>query len=96
MKFHALEVYSSFVHRVRVQFYKPLILGNTGHLCEYGGETKMMCVIKIHAPCLVTCYISEIKILKYRKVVSSNTSRLEAHAGFFRLLSKGIFDSYVL
>ena len=33
---------------------------------------------------------------KYRKVASSNTSRLEAHAGFFRLLMKGIFDAYVL
>ena len=33
---------------------------------------------------------------KYRKVVSSNTSRLEAHAGFFKLLMKGIFDPYVL
>ena len=34
--------------------------------------------------------------LRYRKVASSNTSRLEAHAGFFRLLMKGIFDCYVL
>ena len=32
----------------------------------------------------------------YRKVASSNTSRLEAHAGFFRLLMKGIFNPYVL
>ena len=32
----------------------------------------------------------------YRKIVSSNTSRLEAHASFFRLLMKGIFDPYVL
>jgi hypothetical protein len=32
----------------------------------------------------------------YRKVASSNTSRLETHAGFFRLLMKGIFDLYVL
>ena len=31
----------------------------------------------------------------YRKVTSSNTSRLEANAGFFRLLMKGIFDPYV-
>ena len=29
------------------------------------------------------------------KVASSNTSCLEAHAGFFRLLMKGIFDTYV-
>ena len=32
----------------------------------------------------------------YRKVASSDTSRLEAHAGFFRLLMKGIFDPSVL
>ena len=32
----------------------------------------------------------------YRKVASSNTSCLEALAGFFRLLMKGIFDPYVL
>ena len=34
--------------------------------------------------------------LLYRKVASSNTSCLEAHAGFSRLLMKGIFDPYVL
>ena len=32
----------------------------------------------------------------YRKIASSNTSRLEAHVGFFRLLMKGIFGPYVL
>ena len=32
----------------------------------------------------------------YRKVRSSKTSRSETHAGFFRLLMKGIFDPYVL
>ena len=32
----------------------------------------------------------------YRKVASSNMSHLEAHAGFFRLLMKGIFDPNVL
>ena len=34
------------------------------------------------------------EFFKYRKVASSNMSRLEAHAGFFRLLMKGIFDPY--
>ena len=34
--------------------------------------------------------------LGYRKVASSDTSRLEAHAGFFRLLMKGILEPYVL
>ena len=29
----------------------------------------------------------------YRKVASSNTSHLEAHAGFFKLLMKGDFQS---
>ena len=38
----------------------------------------------------------EYQILKYRKVVNSNTSRLRAHAGLFRLLMKEIFDPYVL
>ena len=33
---------------------------------------------------------------RYRKVASSNTSCLEAHAGISRLLMKGIFDAYVL
>ena len=33
---------------------------------------------------------------KYRKVASSNTSHLEAHDDFFRLLMKGFFDPYVL
>ena len=32
----------------------------------------------------------------YCRVASSNTSRLEAHAVFFRLLMKGIIDPYVL
>ena len=31
----------------------------------------------------------------YRKFASSNTYHLEAYAGFFRLLMKGIFDPYV-
>ena len=32
----------------------------------------------------------------YRKVSSFNMSRLEAQAGFFRLLMKGIFGPYVV
>ena len=32
---------------------------------------------------------------KFRKVASSNKFRLEAHAGIFRLLMKGIFDPYI-
>ena len=32
----------------------------------------------------------------YHKVAIFNTSRLETHTGFFRLLMRGIFDPYVL
>ena len=36
------------------------------------------------------------KTVTYRKVVSSNTSRLEAHTAIFWLLMKGMFDLYVM
>ena len=39
---------------------------------------------------------TEIEDFDYRKVASSCPSCLEAHAGFFRLLMKGIFGPYVL
>ena len=45
------------------------------------------------------CYWSHETSYKgnnYCKVESSNTSCLEAHADFFRLLVKGISDAYVL
>ena len=42
------------------------------------------------------CCLCSLKFVTYHKVASSNTSRLEAHAGIFRLLMKGIFDPYVL
>ena len=35
-------------------------------------------------------------IVLYRKVASFNTSHLETHVGFFRLLMKGIFDPYIM
>ena len=40
--------------------------------------------------------IYSLQFFNYRKVASSNTSGLEAHTGFFRLLMKEIFDPYVL
>ena len=39
---------------------------------------------------------SQLETCVYRKVGSSNTFHLEAHAGFLRLLMKEIFDPYVL
>ena len=44
---------------------------------------------------LVPLFLNGLLINDYLKVASSNTSRLEAHAGFFRLLMKEIFDHYV-
>ena len=38
----------------------------------------------------------ETLIDKYRDVVSSNSSPFEAHPGIYKLLTKGIFDTYVL
>ena len=38
----------------------------------------------------------EHKFSEYRKAASSNTSCLETHTGFFRLLMKRIFDPYEL
>ena len=49
-------------------------------------------VVYIH----VFLFASVLNHVIYRKVASSNMSRLEAPAGFFRLLLKGIFDPYVL
>ena len=48
-------------------------------------------------PAIVNAWYSPSRnsISKYRKVTSSNTSLLDTHAGFFRLLTKGIFDPYI-
>ena len=40
-------------------------------------------------------HFGHIHPVNYHKVASSNMSCLEAHAGFFRLLMKGIFDPFV-
>ena len=53
-------------------------------------------------PLFIPSFDSRLQVLEhlcfvtYRKVKSSNTSRLEAHAGFFKLFIKGIFNPYVL
>ena len=53
--------------------------------------------------CLHLCFfkkpfqkLSPLRNYSYRKKAISNTSHLEAQAGFIRLLSKGIFDHYLL
>ena len=61
-------------------------IGNTANLV-YLPDTRWTCSI-IDRP--------QGTLINYCKVTSSNTSHLEAQAGFFRLLMKGIFDPYVL
>ena len=46
--------------------------------------------------CIFSMIEKMINVYIYRIVASSNPSRIEAHAGLFRLLMKGIFDPYVL
>ena len=41
-------------------------------------------------------HLKKLLMIKYRKVVSSNTSHLEAHAGFFKLLMKGFLCTDLL
>ena len=41
-------------------------------------------------------FFKSVWTFAYRKLTSSNTSYLEAHAGFLKLHMKEIFDPYVL
>ena len=52
------------------------------------GDRGLVCLKFMEAALIAAMYT-------YCKVASSNTSRLEAHEAFFRLLMKGIFDPYV-
>ena len=64
------------------------------------GFTKVCCVIILFNWKVRLKYLNpfqELKLsLSYRKVTSFKTSSLEVHAGFFRLLLKGIFSPYLL
>ena len=52
-------------------------------------------LLSIHK-CSLSGLVIFLGLTTYRKVTISNTSRLESHAYFSRLLMKGIFDPYVL
>jgi hypothetical protein len=56
-------------------------------------ESNFNFTLAAHCTLMHFCHIHPVY---YRKVASSDTSCLEAHADFFRLLMKGIFDPYVL
>ena len=57
-------------------------------------ESKFLLIFNLFSK--VTKFCKLPSQITFRKVASSNTSRLGAHAGFFRLFMKGIFDPYVL
>ena len=61
-----------------------------------GKQFCRTCHVLLQPGAFNSLFYKEISALTYRKVVSSNTSRLEPHAGLLRLLMKGIFDPYVL
>ena len=63
----------------------------------FSWKIQALCAYSIlWIPVWYTNKINIIDFTIYRKVASSNTSHLEAHAGFFRLLIEGIFDPYLL
>ena len=69
-------------HKVKAKVIYKNIINRT--LKSLNNKTKAYFQSNLHSDCT-----------NYRKVASSNTSHLEAHAGFFRLLMKGIFDPYM-
>ena len=66
---------------------------------KFANKTKMETFVETLAYLLMDRFWRNLKITSesvYSKIVSSNTSHLEAHVGFFRLLKMGIFGPYVL
>ena len=60
-------------------------------------NTMHICIVLVFANIsYILFYLYNYFYLTYYKIVSSNTSCLEAHVGFFRLLMKGIFGPNVL
>ena len=56
---------------------------------------------KVHENFILSAWLTTLKSMineqtRYHIVKSYNTSRLELHPGFFRMLMKGNFDAYIL
>ena len=63
-----------------------------------GRERDLQCGQDLSKIAKILVFITNLQFHEFlfaSKYASSNTSPLEAHAGFFRLLMKGIFDPYV-
>ena len=78
----------------KVQFKFPFLL-----ICHGIPFCFSICYLSTFSGLFFKCDKNAKKIRKkgkYHKIASSNTSRLEAQVGFFRMLMKGIFGPYVL
>ena len=74
-------------YRIKVIEVRVVVRGGWGvkNLDVFSYSERLLLTLKITCSRRIYC-----------KVASSNMSRLEAHAGFFRLLMKGIFNPYFL
>jgi hypothetical protein len=66
---------------------------------SYGSEGKISLQKEFHLDAnifQVRILSKELEMFRYCIVTSFNTSHLEAHPGIFRLLMKGILDTYLL
>ena len=85
-----LECFNVLFHTRQRQLYVYQLIAQHNFSPELKAALRKDPVVK----CKLKLILSYSTI--YRKVASSNMSPLEAHAGFFRLVMKGIFDPYVL
>ena len=86
------DVTGTMSHNVHAKEFHPWLKGHESTL--HCTAEVLLNKADLHSKFMDSAY--PIWHSKYCKVLSSNTSRLEAHTGFFRLLMKGIFDPYVL
>ena len=84
--------------QVQVHVRKCLSFTKQSFICTYIAyyrHDKFVCTKEL--PTLRAMFSHCTSITNtYRKVASSSTSRLEAHAGYLRLLMKDVFYPYLL
>ena len=78
--------------------YSIIDSGNSKNLSLVNkiGDKTDFTITRVNVLTYVAGLEFKVHFCNYHKVMSSNPSCLEAHAGFFRPLMKGIFDPYVL
>jgi hypothetical protein len=81
-----LKAYAGFSKLIMKGIFNPNVL--------WSFDKKLISKLVTHASMYLPLYGTSNPT--YCKIASSNSSRLEAHVGFFRLLMKVIFGPYVL